>query len=198
VADLAAILLAAGASQRFGVDNKLLADIGGRPLVRGVVDEIQESGVADVTVVTGCEAPLIEDALAGLAVTFVHNAGWQGGMGSSIASGVTALGNRYAGAFIVPGDMPYLKADLFRTLARAFHSRDAQMIVYPALPDGAQRNPVLWPLRFFSALAALKGPQGGRALLQSLKTECVAETVEDARLFADIDTPAELNAARQT
>ncbi len=198
MADLAALVLAAGASQRFGTSNKLLAEVGGRPLVRGVVEEILASGVADVTVVTGCEAPLIEDALAGLQVAYVHNAGWETGMGASIACGVAALDRRYAGAFIVPADMPFLKAGLFRDLARAFQSRQAHMIVYPALTDGAQRNPVLWPQRFFSALAGLQGPQGGRALLQSLKAECVAETVDDPRLFADIDTQAELSAAQQT
>lgn len=196
MADLAAILLAAGASQRFGPANKLLVRVGGRPLVRGIAEEILESGVADVTVVTGCEAAAIRDALAGLAVRCVHNDRWQMGMGSSIACGAKALGSNVAGAFIVPADMPFLKAGLFRDLARAFERHDAQMIVYPVTTAGEQRNPVLWPQRYFPALAALSGPQGGRSLLQSSKAECVAEMVGNDAFFADIDTPAELTAAQ--
>ena len=34
MAEIGAVLLAAGASQRFGADNKLLANIGGKPLIR--------------------------------------------------------------------------------------------------------------------------------------------------------------------
>ena len=197
MADLAAILLAAGASQRFGAANKLLVRVGDRPLVRGVAEEMLESGVADVIVVTGCDAPLIEDALAGLPVRRVHNTDWQAGMGSSIACGIGALDSKATGAFIVPADMPFLKASLFRDLASAFQRHDAQRIVYPATPEGEQRNPVLWPRRCFAALAALSGPQGGRSLLQTLKAACVAEMVADAGMLADIDTPAELNAAQQ-
>ena len=46
--------LAAGASQRFGADNKLLTDIGGKPLIRLVAEETAHSG-AEVVVVTGCD-----------------------------------------------------------------------------------------------------------------------------------------------
>ena len=197
MAKLAAVLLAAGASSRFGAENKLLVRFNGRPLVRGVAEEILRSGVSDVVVVTGCDAPLIEDALAGLPVHCVHNKDWQAGMGSSIACGIGALDSKATGAFIVPADMPFLKASLFRDLASAFQRHDAQRIVYPATPEGEQRNPVLWPRRCFAALAALSGPQGGRSLLQSLKAACVAEMVADAGMLADIDTPAELNAAQQ-
>ncbi len=36
MAAIGVILLAAGASQRFGTENKLLVDLGGQPLVRRV------------------------------------------------------------------------------------------------------------------------------------------------------------------
>jgi len=58
MAEIGAVLLAAGASQRFGVDNKLLADIGGKPLIRWVAEESVHSG-AEVIVVTGCDHLLI-------------------------------------------------------------------------------------------------------------------------------------------
>ena len=40
MAEVAAVLLAAGASTRFGTANKLVAEIDGRPLVRAVADAV--------------------------------------------------------------------------------------------------------------------------------------------------------------
>ena len=60
--NIGAVLLAAGASHRFGTENKLLANIGGKPLIRWVAEEITHSGAAEVVVVTGCDHLLIENA----------------------------------------------------------------------------------------------------------------------------------------
>jgi len=195
MAPLAAIVLAAGASERFGTDNKLVAPIGGKPLVRGVAEAVLAADVADVVVVTGCDAAQIEAALSGLSVRFVPNADWQTGMGASIAAGANALGEDIDGAFVVPGDMPFLSEALLRSLAAAFARHGSQAIVYPATPDGAQRNPVLWPRRFFPQLKELSGPAGAKQILQSLKADSVAVPVADATVFADIDTRADLAAA---
>lgn len=196
---LAAVVLAAGASTRFGAENKLLAPFADRrPLVRCVVDALIGSGIADVVVVTGYDAALVTEALAGLAVRFVENDQWQTGLGSSVAAGARALGEEVAGAFIVPGDMPCLSAGLLHSLIAAFESHDRLSVVYPALPDGAQRNPVLWPRNFFPRLSALSGPQGAKALLQELTDHSVAVTVDDSTLVSDVDTPADLEAGRRS
>jgi molybdenum cofactor cytidylyltransferase len=198
MAKLAAVVLAAGASTRFGAENKLLAPLAdGRALVRCVVDALIGSGITDVVVVTGCDAALITEALAGLPVRFVENDQWQTGMGSSVAAGAQALGEDVAGAFIVPGDMPYLSTGLLHSLVAAFENHNRLSIIYPALTDGAQRNPVLWPRSFFPQLSALCGPKGAKALLQELTDRSVAVTVSDNMLVADVDTPADLVAGRR-
>ena len=70
MAEVVAVLLAAGASTRFGTANKLVAEIDGRPLVRAVADAVLGAGVAEVVVVTGADAALIERALRRPAGTF--------------------------------------------------------------------------------------------------------------------------------
>jgi molybdenum cofactor cytidylyltransferase len=192
----AAVVLAAGQSNRFGPQNKLLADLGGRPLLRGVADEVVGGGADPVVVVTGCDRAGIETALAGLPVRFVHNDGWRAGMGSSIAAGVAALGADVEAAFIVPGDMPRLTSDVFQKLAAAFARAERPMIVYPATPAGEQRNPVLWPRRYFPKLATLSGPDGAKGLLRRLGPECLSVVADDPTVFADIDTADDLAAAR--
>jgi molybdenum cofactor cytidylyltransferase len=195
MAEIGAVLLAAGASQRFGVDNKLLADIGGKPLIRWVAEEIVHSG-AEVIVVTGCDHLLIEKALEGLPLRFAHNMNWPRGMGSSIAVGVIALGSQALGVFIVPGDMPFLRSDLLKDLMAIFNESVGASIVYPTTLRGERRNPVLWPRRFFPLLASLNGPGGAKHLLATC-IDCQKQLpVGDERAFADIDAPADLETAR--
>src|ERR1700730_7214502 len=184
MAEVAAVLLAAGASTRFGTENKLVAEINGRPLVRATADAVLGAGIAEVVVVTGPEPGLVERALDGLSIRFMHNAGWQDGMGPSIAAGVAALRDTVDAAFIVPGDMPLLTVGLLRSLIAAFERQSGAPIVYPTTPDGAQRNPVLWPSRLFPELRALSGPAGAKALLRPLLAESVAVAC-DAAIFVD-------------
>jgi molybdenum cofactor cytidylyltransferase len=100
MANVGAILLAAGASQGFGTESKLLAAIGGEPLVRRVARVLVRTGLKDLVVVTGHEQRICQQALEGLPVRYVNNTDWQSGMGSSIATGVSALGGEVDGAFI--------------------------------------------------------------------------------------------------
>jgi molybdenum cofactor cytidylyltransferase len=193
--NIGAVLLAAGASQRFGVDNKLLANIGGRPLIRWVAGEIADSG-AEVVVVTGCDHLLIEKALENLPLRFVHNPSWTRGMGSSIAAGVMVLGSQALGTFIVPGDMPFLRSDLLKDLMAIFNENGGASIVYPTTLRGEQHNPVLWPRRFFPLLASLSGPGGAKHLLVTSIDSQKPVPVVDEGAFADIDLPADLETAR--
>ena len=65
---IAAVVLAAGRSTRMGGPNKLLAEIGGRPLVRIAAEQALASRARPVIVVTGHQRDKVEAALAGLDV----------------------------------------------------------------------------------------------------------------------------------
>ena len=194
---VAGVLLAGGSSQRFGPENKLLADADGRPLIARVAARLARSRVREVVVVTGPDRSEIEQALRGSELRFVHNPDHQAGMGRSIAVGVGSLGPNTHGALICPGDMPEVSPELIDKLIGVFEQNGAVAIVYPALPDGSQRNPVLWPRRFFPRLTALDGAAGGKPLLAELATETVAVQVAEGRNFLDIDTLDDLVRYRQ-
>src|SRR5262245_12563818 len=63
MAGVAAIVLAAGRSTRMGAQNKLLADLGGKPMVRRVVEAALASKARPVLVVTGHMAAEVGAAL---------------------------------------------------------------------------------------------------------------------------------------
>jgi molybdenum cofactor cytidylyltransferase len=193
---IAAVLLAAGASRRFGEENKLLAHIDGRTLLERIVNALAIAGIADIVVVTGHDRAAVEEALRSRPVRFVHNGRWESGMGSSIAAGVAGLDAHAVGCFIVPGDVGLLPPRLVSDLVTAFEQREHDCIVYPTTATGEQRNPVLWPRRHFGALLALPPDKGAKALLQLVASECVAVAADDAAI-SDIDTPADLAAARK-
>jgi molybdenum cofactor cytidylyltransferase len=193
--NIGAVLLAAGASRRFGANNKLLANIGSKPLIRWAAEEIVHRGTK-VVVVTGCDHLLIEKALADLPLRFTHNRNWSTGMGSSIAAGVMALGSQALGAFVVPGDMPFLTSALLKDLMATFNESRGTSIVFPITLTGEQRNPVLWPRRLFPLLGSLSGSGGAKHLLATFIESQKQVPVIDGGAFADIDIPADLETAR--
>jgi molybdenum cofactor cytidylyltransferase len=196
-AAIAAVVLAAGASTRFGQDNKLLADVDGQPLIRRVAEEVLSGGAGNVVVVTGCDAERVSRALEALPVRVVYNANWQTGMGTSISAGLAMLDSGRSGAFIVPGDMAMLSAKLITELIGVFVTAGQDRIIYPVTAEGEQRNPVLWPRRYFAELRALSG-SGAKQILQNARADCIPVSTELDDALLDVDTPAELDAVRAT
>ena len=191
-----AIVLAAGASSRFGPTNKLLAEVGGKPMIVRVVEAIAASPVGEIIIVTGRDRDQIEDVLRQSPIRFAHNDAWQNGMASSIRTGVAALAATTEAAFIVPGDMPFLTAHVVVTLLNEFEQTGRHSIVFPTTLTGEQRNPVLWPARFFGVLADLEGDRGAKHLLQKHSGAALAVPFSDEQVFADVDTVGELEQAR--
>ena len=193
--NVAAIILAAGRSTRMGGPNKLLAELGGKPLVRIVTEQALASKARGVIVVTGHQADEVRKALRGLKVTFTHNPDFAEGLAGSVKSGIAAVPADADGAVICLGDMPLIDAHLIDRLIEAFTPDRGNLIAVP-VSDGRRGNPVLWSRRFFRELMALDGDIGARHLIIR-HGEAVAEVaVEGHGAFLDIDTPQALEAAR--
>ncbi|MGZ8372179.1 MAG: NTP transferase domain-containing protein [Rhodoplanes sp.] len=192
---LAAIVLAAGRSSRMGGSNKLLAEIGGRPLVRIAVEEALASRARPVIVVTGHQRESVETALTGLDVVLVHNPAYADGLSTSLKTGIAAAPPSADGAIVCLGDMPQVDARLIDSLLSAFDPEQGALIVVPTTA-GKRGNPIVWSRRFFADLAALTGDVGARGLIATYPEAVVEVAVADAAAFTDIDTPDALDAVR--
>ena len=120
--NVAAIILAAGRSTRMGGPNKLLAELGGKPLVRIVAEQALASKAQGVIVVTGHQADEVRKALRGLKVTFVHNPEFAEGLASSVKAGIAAVPENADGAVICLGDMPLIDARSDRPAGRSLRA----------------------------------------------------------------------------
>ncbi|MFL9826956.1 NTP transferase domain-containing protein [Rhodoplanes sp. SY1] len=191
---IAAVVLAAGRSTRMGGPNKLLAEIGGRPLVRIVVDAVLASQAGPIVVVTGHQRDRVRAVLANLPVSFVHNPDYAEGLSTSVKAGIAALPEDVDGAIVCLGDMPQVDADLIDRLIAAFDPEKGALIVIPTV-EGKRGNPVVWSRRFFAELGRLTGDIGARNLISAYQ-EAVAEVPAAAAAATDVDTAEALAAVK--
>ncbi len=180
---LAAVVLAAGASRRYGAQNKLLSDWKGEAMVSRVVRSVLESGAAqDVVVVTGYQWELVESAVVkgDGAIRFAHNPRWESGMGTSIAAGVGAIAAD--GYLIALGDMPNVAAETLCRLRDAWET-DVERPVIP----GRISPPLILPARLRSQALLLDGDRGCRMLLEA---EICLQVSVDVHELEDFDEPS--------
>jgi molybdenum cofactor cytidylyltransferase len=195
VQNIAALVLAAGRSSRMGGSNKLLAEIGGRPLVRIVVEQALASRARPVIVVTGHQRERVEGALSGLPVQLVHNQDFADGLGSSLRAGIAALPARADGAIVCLGDMPQVDAAMIDRLIGAIDPDKGALIAVPSI-DGKRGNPVVWSRRFFPELMAVEGDIGARHLIGRYSEAVIEVPLTGTAALTDIDTPEALEAVR--
>jgi molybdenum cofactor cytidylyltransferase len=193
--NIAAVMLAAGRSTRMGGPNKLLAEIGGRPLVRIAVEQALASRAKPVIVVTGHERERVEAALKGLPVQFVHNPDFAVGLGGSVRTGIAAVPAAADGAIVCLGDMPQVDAALIDRLIAGFAPEQGALAVVPTI-DGQRGNPVLWSRRFFPDLMAIEGDVGARNLINRYGEAVVEVPVTGKGALVDVDTPEALRGVK--
>jgi len=185
---IAAIVLAAGRSTRMGAANKLLADVGGKPMLRHAVEAALASQARPVLVVTGHQADDVRAALAGLDVGFVANPDFALGLSSSLKAGIRALPKAVAGALVLLGDMPRIEAAHLDAMIAAFASGTGEAIVVP-MHGGRRGNPVLWPAALFREMLALEGDVGARRLMVRHASRVHEIDLGTDAVLMDVDTP---------
>lgn len=188
-----ALILAGGAGRRFG-GGKLLAPLGGAPVIWRVADAVAAAGFADVVVVTGADDAGIRAALAGLPCRIFHAPDWAEGMAATLRTGIAALGDETGGVCVFLGDMPLVPLRLCAELIAA-----AEQGGFAARPRvaGQPGHPVAFTRAAFGDIARLSGDQGATALLKQRPGDVAYCDTDDSGALFDIDTAADLAAAER-
>lgn len=192
---IAALLLAAGASRRFGGGlQKLVQDLNGKPVVRWSAESLLGAPVDEVVVVVGSNDVPVREALIGLPVRFAQNPAAEKGMASSLAAGVSALSPDTGAALVVLGDEPLVgREPLERVVAR--YREGGAAVVAPTF-RGVRGHPVLFDRSVFPELEALSGDRGARAVADRDPGR-LALVELDMPKPVDVDTAADLARLRR-
>jgi len=186
---IAAIVLAAGTSSRYG-KNKLLLPFAGTSVLRTTITHILAAAPDETIIVTGHEAERITAEVSDMPVRTVHNPAYrEADMISSIQTGLRALEPTNAqAALIALGDMPLLPSEIVSKLMRMYRLGCGEII---APRFGDQRgHPVLIARRLWAEALAIPPRTPLRVLLAAHMNTVALLQVTTDRILRDVDTPA--------
>jgi molybdenum cofactor cytidylyltransferase len=182
---VAAIILAAGSSERMGRPKQLLP-IDGQPMLRHVTEAVCASGLDQVVVVLGAHAGTVQAALVGLPIEIVHNQAWREGLSTSLRAGVGALRPDTGAVLVVLADQPALTSNLLRQLVERYRATQAPIVA--PFHRGQRGNPVLFDRSLFPELLAVRGDRGAREVIERYKDQMERVTCDDPAVVQDVDT----------
>lgn len=196
--EIAAIVLAAGTSSRFG-SNKLLHPLTQRgvtmPLAaHSLLSWLEAFGHIHVVVKPGAEA-FCSEVEAALRIVDSGQIRWivcaeaASGLASSLACGVLANHDAAAGWIIGLADMPAVPSAALIGVRNAL--KDGAIIAAPYL-NNRRGHPVGFSGQYYNELIGLQGDVGARHLLERDILSITHVKIDDAGIFADIDIPSDL------
>lgn len=192
------VVLAAGRSERFGTENKLLATVDGEPLLRRATRPLVGACTDGVTVIVGHDATLVSAAVDGLDVRVHKNPDYREGQSTSVRAGVEAVleqesadeAGKVDAIVFGLGDMPDVSVTTVNALVEAYETGAGDAIA--ATYDGQRGNPVLFDRQYFDALTELSGDRGGRGVL-STSEDAIRLVVDDPGVLRDVDTHEDIH-----
>lgn len=182
-----AIVLAAGASTRFG-RTKQLEQFEGMSLAASAVRKAESVCGVRTVLVTGKDWKEVASACEPLAGFFVINTEYEQGLASSIACGVRAVPESADAILLMLADLPLVTTEHLENLVKTW-SGSPQSIVASEFED-TLGPPVVFPRIDFDALLALRGDRGARPVIDANRDRVQAIACEEAAF--DIDRPEDL------
>lgn len=182
-------ILAAGASRRFGDDDKLLAVWRGRPLLSHTLDVFRDAPFARRLAVLRPNEHAASNLCHEADFEVLENGAADTGIASSIALAADAYRNA-DGLMIALGDMPLIRPDTVKTVIAAFQNAAQNAIAAPVLED-RRGHPVLFSTSHVAALSGLKGDRGAGAIIDNHIDAFVGVPVSDTGIFTDFDNPSD-------
>ncbi len=183
---IAAVVLAAGLSQRMG-RFKLLLPWGEHTVIGRVVATLESAEIRRIIVVTGHRAADVEAALAGSSAAIAFNPAYASGeMLSSIQVGLRAIGAGVEAALLCLGDQPQMELATVRAVLAAGQAAGWKRIVIPSCRMQAG-HPILLPARLWPEIGACPGTL--RDVLAAHRADTHYVAVDAPTVLADLDTP---------
>jgi molybdenum cofactor cytidylyltransferase len=187
---VAAIVLAAGASTRYGQPKQLLP-VGGKTMLQHVVDVVLASPVDQTIVVLGHRAGEIGATLKDIPADIVTNEEWEAGLSTSVQAGLRAIRPDVQAALFVLADQPAITPGIIAALLRRYRATGAPIVV-PTY-QGKRGNPALFDRSLFAELMKVRNDQGGRQLIDMYGDRTERVEIGSEAVLIDVDTEKDYN-----
>jgi len=184
---LFAVVLAAGASRRFGA-TKQLATYDGMALVARAMRCAEAVCGNRSVLVTGNDWQSVAAACEPLAGFMVCNTEYRDGLAGSICAGVGAVRESASAVMLTLADQPLVTPTHLGRLAARW--RTAPDHIVASGYAGTVGPPVIFPHHCFADLMALRGDSGARQVIDANRDRLIVIDYEAAA--TDIDRPEDL------
>lgn len=184
MSEVAAILLAAGRSQRMGAFKPLLP-FGETTVIRNCIQNLRRAGVEDIIVVLGHRAEDLKQAVADLRLEFAINPDSASEMGASVACGVRKLLPETKAALIALTDQPAVPPEAIKAIVSEWTA--GERLVVPEF-RGRGGHPVLVDMCFREELLNLDSRGGLRSFLEAHQEQVRRLPVNSPFIARDMDT----------
>jgi molybdenum cofactor cytidylyltransferase len=187
------VLLAAGASNRFGRPKQLIP-FKGHSLLRHLAEVGLNSNASSVHIVLGAFADFLRHQLHGLKVESVVNPDWNSGISSSVRRGVQNLDRSVKAALIILCDQPYVTPQLLNKMIEAFEK--TKKFIVACEYENSLGVPALFGRKLFGELENLSGDRGAKQVIMKYRNDVASIPFPEGSI--DIDTTSDLPDTRQS
>ncbi len=182
--DVAAILLAAGRSERMGGFKPLLP-FGKTTVIRSCIQNLRIAGVENIVVTLGHRAEEVRRSLNDLSLIFAVNPDRNSEMSASIACGVRELPRESEATLIALTDQPAVPPEVIMAVIDEW--RSGQKLIIPEFQRRGG-HPVLIDMSFREELLNLDPSRGLKSLFDTHEREVRRIPVNSAYIARDMDT----------
>lgn len=189
MANIGALILAAGESSRLGRPKQLI-QFRGKSLIRRIVDAADEAGCSPIAVVIGSDGKKMAPELERTSAATVENENWRKGIGTSIRAGMQSFverGRDLDAVIVLVCDQPLVEKELIKQLIARYGETGKTIIA--SSYSGTLGVPALFDRSHFEELLTLPDDSGAKSIILSRREYVVEFPFPQGNL--DIDTLAD-------
>jgi molybdenum cofactor cytidylyltransferase len=185
MAEIWAIILAAGESKRMG-SPKMLLPFKGFTMIENVIANVSGSKVDKIMVVLGADRESIVELIRTKAVNYCSNENYKDGMLSSVVCGFRNIPIDHSAVLVFQGDQPLITPKAINSVIEVYIS-SGKGIVIPAY-EGKRGHPILIGRKYSNEIQKLSPVEGLRSLALKYPNDVQEVNTDVAGILRDFDT----------